>query len=38
MMISSMDFEVRVSAPDGSALPGQSWNTMRPGYVPSERG
>ena len=27
---SSMDVEVRVSKPDGSALPDQSWNTMRP--------
>ena len=27
---SSMDVEVRVSNPDGSALPDQSWNTMRP--------
>jgi len=26
----SMDVEVRVSAPDGSPLPRQSWNTMRP--------
>jgi hypothetical protein len=27
----SMNVEVRVSAPDGSPLPRQSWNTMRPG-------
>jgi hypothetical protein len=32
----SMDVEVRVSAPDGSALPGQTWNTMRPGVLPSD--
>ncbi|HZL99384.1 MAG TPA: hypothetical protein VFD43_03945, partial [Planctomycetota bacterium] len=30
----SMDVEVRVSAPDGSPLPEQSWNTMRPGHGP----
>lgn len=32
---SSMHVEVRVSAPDGSPLPGQTWNTMRPGVLPS---
>jgi hypothetical protein len=32
----SLDVEVRVSAPDGSAIPGQSWNTMRPPGLPSD--
>ena len=34
----SMEFELRVSAPDGSPLPKQSWNTMRPGFAPPENG
>ena len=33
----SMEVEVRLSAPDGSPLPRQTWNTMRPGSVPPER-
>ena len=32
----SLDVEVRVSAPDGSAIPGQGWNTMRPPGLPSD--
>jgi hypothetical protein len=32
----SMDIELRVSAPDGSAIPLLTWNTMRPGDLPSD--
>lgn len=32
----SPDVEVRVSAADGSALPGVTWNTMRPGGLPTD--
>jgi hypothetical protein len=32
----SMDLEVRVSAADGSPLPGQDWNSMRPPGMPSD--
>jgi hypothetical protein len=32
----SMGLKLRVSAPDGSALPGQDWNTMRPPGIPSD--
>ena len=32
----SMDFELRVSDPSGAALPGQTWNTMRPPGKPSD--
>lgn len=32
----SMDLQIRVSAPDGSAIPGQDWNTMRPPGIPSD--
>jgi hypothetical protein len=32
----SMNVQVRVSATDGSALPGQSWNSMRPPGLPTD--
>jgi len=32
----SMNIELRVSAPDGSAIPLLTWNTMRPGDLPSD--
>jgi hypothetical protein len=32
----SPDVEVRVSAADGSALPGVTWNSMRPGGIPTD--
>jgi hypothetical protein len=32
----SPDVEVRVSAADGSALPGVTWNSMRPGSLPTD--
>jgi hypothetical protein len=31
----SMEVEARVSAPDGSPLPAQTWNSMRPGVAPT---
>jgi len=32
----SMEFSVRASAADGSALPGQAWKTMRPPGIPTD--
>lgn len=32
----SLDVEVRLSAPDGTPLPGTHWNSMRPGDLPTD--
>jgi len=32
----SMDVEVRLSAPDGTPLAGATWNSMRPGDIPTD--
>jgi len=32
----SMNLQIRVSAPDGSPLPGQGWNSMRPPGLPTD--
>ncbi|MHC4845473.1 MAG: hypothetical protein ACYTCU_04840 [Planctomycetota bacterium] len=32
----SMNVQIRISAPDGSPLPGQTWNSMRPPGMPSD--